>query len=82
VLAWGDEASDSARPAELVVLAPPGGERLAASLVELLWRWDASGRPDDERLTIRAYPRGADQRRSSPRVAIEQRWTRFELSWD
>jgi protein-L-isoaspartate(D-aspartate) O-methyltransferase len=79
LLAWADEAR---REGELVVLAPSSAEALAEAAVNTLKDWHAHGRPMDAAAVIRAYPRS----RGAPpapvnAVVIDQRWTRFVLTW-
>jgi hypothetical protein len=78
LLAWSDE---SMLGGELCVLAPHGCDRLAHTLVEHLRGWVAAGRPLDDELEIRAYPRASAPPVAEGDVAIDQRWTRFVLTW-
>jgi protein-L-isoaspartate(D-aspartate) O-methyltransferase len=79
MLAWAEEER---REGELVVLAPAGSERLAEVALGTLRDWDRRGRPMDAAAVIRAYPRsrGAEAAHSDE-VVLDQRWTRFVLSW-
>jgi protein-L-isoaspartate(D-aspartate) O-methyltransferase len=82
VLAWGEDVINGGHSGELIVLASPGGTALALTVVEVLRQWQAAGRPDDAALVIRASPRTPKSGAPEPRVIIEQRWTRFALTWD
>jgi protein-L-isoaspartate(D-aspartate) O-methyltransferase len=78
LLAWAD---DFARDGELLVLAPEGSRPLAARVEQLLHAWVAAGRPTDADAEVRAYPRTSTQAPLPGEVAIDQRWTRFVVSW-
>jgi len=79
MLAWAEEER---REGELVVLAPAGAERLAEVALGTLRDWDRRGRPMDAAAVIRAYPRSRGaQAAQSDEVVLDQRWTRFVLSW-
>ena len=78
LLAWAD---DFARDGELSVLAPEGSRALAARVERLLHEWVAAGRPTDAEAEVRAYPRTSTQAPAPGEVAIDQRWTRFVVSW-
>ncbi len=79
LLAWAEEGR---RAGELVVLAPRGGEALAELASGILKDWDARGRPMDADAVIHAYPRGRRAEKSATDdVVIDQRWTRFVLTW-
>jgi hypothetical protein len=78
LLAWSDE---SLLGGELCVLAPSGCDRLADSLAGQVRAWVAAGRPLDDELEIRAYPRGSAPSVGEGEVAIDQHWTRFVLAW-
>ena len=78
LLAWTDE---SARGGDLCVLTPVGGESLAARVQHLLREWDDLGRPIDAQAEIRAYSRGNSPALAVGEATVDQRWTRFVLSW-
>ncbi len=79
LLSWADE---SAAAGELAVLVPRGGEALADQVLASLKEWAALGRPRDADIVIRAYPRGQGlERTCTDQVVLDQRWTRFGLSW-
>jgi len=79
LLAWADEAR---RAGELVLLAPRQGEALAELVLAILSEWAARGRPMDANAEIRAYPRAkAPDAFDAGEVVLDQRWTRFVLTW-
>jgi protein-L-isoaspartate(D-aspartate) O-methyltransferase len=79
VLAW---AHENGRGGELHVLATQGADALAFRLRRLLREWVVAGRAVDAEAEIRAYPRTGGSRSAPTDAAIvEQRWTRFALSW-
>ncbi|HTD79015.1 MAG TPA: hypothetical protein VK898_15360 [Chloroflexota bacterium] len=63
------------------MLAPEGSRALAARVERLLHEWVAAGRPTDAEAEVRAYPRTSTQAPAPGEVAIDQRWTRFVVSW-
>jgi protein-L-isoaspartate(D-aspartate) O-methyltransferase len=75
-LAWAD-----GRAGELTVQAPAGAERLVARVRASMHAWHAAGRPMDADLRIRAYARGHGPPVALDEVVVEQRWSRFVLSW-
>ena len=81
LLAWANDENGDGRGAELCVLAPPGSDALADHVAEVLEAWDAAGRPLDTQLEIRAYRRGTSATSPPRGITIDQRWTRFVLSW-
>src|SRR5262249_2795948 len=79
LLAWADE---SAPGGEVCVLTHRGGDELAERLQQLLVRWVSDGRPRDTDAVVRAYARNAAPAPQEPgEVAVDERWTRFILSW-
>jgi protein-L-isoaspartate(D-aspartate) O-methyltransferase len=78
LLAWIDGVE---RAGELAVLTPVGGEALAERVQRLLFEWQSTGRPTDRDVHIRAFVRGSGVRLGPGEVAVEQRWSRFVLSW-
>ena len=79
LLAW---AAEERREGELVVLAPDGADMLAEVALGTLRDWDGRGRPMDAAAVIRAYPRMRTLAATpADAVMIDQRWTRFVLSW-
>jgi hypothetical protein len=79
LLAWADEAR---REGELVVLAPAGAELLAEVALGTVKDWDDRGRPMDAAALIRAYPRSRKMAATqADEVVLNQRWTRFVLTW-
>jgi protein-L-isoaspartate(D-aspartate) O-methyltransferase len=78
LLAWSDE---SVRDGELSVLAPGGSQPLARDVMRLVQAWVVAGRPTDAEAEIRAYPRANAHSLAPGEVAIDQRWTRFVISW-
>jgi hypothetical protein len=77
LLAWAD---DFARDGELSVLAPEGSQ-LAITIERLLHAWVVAGRPTDADAEMRAYARASAHAVAPGQVAIDQRWTRFVVSW-
>jgi hypothetical protein len=78
LLAWSDE---SVRDGELSVLAPGGSQPLAREVMRLVQAWVVAGRPTDAEAEIRAYPRASAHSLAPGEVAIDQRWTRFVVTW-
>jgi protein-L-isoaspartate(D-aspartate) O-methyltransferase len=81
LLAWTDETR---RGGDLLLLAPPRAKALVDQVRGVLTAWVSRGRPNDQQLTVRAYPRGVmhqPHERGSDQVTIEQRWSSFDLSW-
>jgi protein-L-isoaspartate(D-aspartate) O-methyltransferase len=64
---------------ELCVCAAPSSVRIAERLVEHVRAWQQAGRPMDADVSVSAYPRG--HRAALGGVMLEQRWTRFQLTW-
>jgi protein-L-isoaspartate(D-aspartate) O-methyltransferase len=56
-------------------------ETLSQRLIELVNTWDDAGRPSNEELRIRAYPKDADYANSEGEFVYERQWTRFVLDW-
>lgn len=52
----------------------------AHKLKELMLAWDAAGRPDEQRLNVRAYPLDAPYSAENS-IVITKQWTRFVYSW-
>jgi hypothetical protein len=78
LLAWSDP---SVRDGQLSVLAPGGSQPLAREVARLVQAWVVAGRPTDAEAEVRAYPRASDHSLAAGEVAIDQRWTRFVISW-
>ena len=78
LLAWAD---DFIRDGELSLLAPEGSQSLAARVDELLHAWVGAGRPTDAQAEVRAYSRASGHTVAPGEGAIDQRWTRFVVSW-
>jgi protein-L-isoaspartate(D-aspartate) O-methyltransferase len=74
LLGWLEDA-----PGELAIRASVGAEDLAEHLRARLQDWHAHGRPMDDQLQIRAYPR--DHQPVTGQAVIHQRWTTFALDW-
>jgi len=74
VLTWGSGG-------ELAVRAPASSTRLAERLVGHVRSWAERGRPLDDALHIQAYARETPRESSPHDAVIDQRWTRFVLSW-
>jgi len=79
LLAWRDE---QLRHGDVVVCAVPDAEGTALRLVRHVQTWAANGRPQDDLLTIRAYPREHAPHVTAGDAVLEQRWTTFVLTWD
>jgi protein-L-isoaspartate(D-aspartate) O-methyltransferase len=75
------EQSADAAPFELVVRSFGPGEALAHRLIERVGSWDAAGRPSDEGLRIRVYPRQTDYVASTNEAVVVKRWTQLVLDW-
>jgi len=69
------------RGRELCIRAATGADAPAARLLELTRAWDTAGQPRDVDLSIRAFPSSSEYVAEAAHVTIEQRWTRFVLTW-
>jgi protein-L-isoaspartate(D-aspartate) O-methyltransferase len=78
LLAWADEF---VRDGELSLLAPHGSQALADRVGRLLHAWATAGRPTDAQAEVRAYTRASAPTSAPGEAAIDQRWTRFVVSW-
>jgi protein-L-isoaspartate(D-aspartate) O-methyltransferase len=56
-------------------------EGLASRLIDQVIAWDATGRPDTNRLHIRAYPRAHSAASAPDAVVVDKHWTRLVLDW-
>jgi protein-L-isoaspartate(D-aspartate) O-methyltransferase len=54
---------------------------LPQHLVSLLESWQKEGRPNEQRLKVRAYPRGQAFTSLSQDILLERPWTHFLFSW-
>jgi hypothetical protein len=64
---------------DLCVRAAPSSAQIAERLVEHIRAWHQAGRPTDAHLAVSAYPH--EQRAALAGLVLEQRWTRFLLTW-
>jgi hypothetical protein len=79
LLAWAD---DSAGAGELSVLSARQDDAVAVRLRSLVNEWASRGRPMDTDVEVRAcLHRPVDGEPGPNEVALDQRWTRFVLSW-
>jgi len=78
LLAWANAA---AHAGEIVIQMPIGADEVAERVRDSLHAWQAAGRPMDGDLQIRAYPRAAGPSPTADEVILDQRWSRFVLSW-
>ncbi|HKO25280.1 MAG TPA: methyltransferase, FxLD system [Chloroflexota bacterium] len=75
------ERSDDAAPFELFVQSFGPEESLAHRLIERVGSWDAAGRPSDDGLRIKVYPRETEYAASTNEVVVLKRWTQLVLDW-
>jgi protein-L-isoaspartate(D-aspartate) O-methyltransferase len=75
------EQSDDAAPLELFVRSFGPREALARRLIERVVSWDAAGRPSDDGLRIRVYPRETEYVASTNEAVVVKRWTQLVLDW-
>ncbi|MBV9169538.1 MAG: methyltransferase, FxLD system [Chloroflexi bacterium] len=66
---------------ELYVEAAPDSAIQAERLVGVVRDWHTAGRPGDGQLQVRAYPRGQAAMPESDEAVVDERWTRFLISW-
>lgn len=80
LLAW---SGSTAPGGELRTIAPVGSEAVAERLRSLVLEWSKSQRPTDQEATVLACLDASRNGHAGhgETTAIEQRWTRFELSW-
>ena len=78
LLGWSDAG---AHAGELCVFAPEAAAASAARLLDLVRAWARSNRPRDAHLTIAAYPREYPFEPAPAAAVVEERWTRFALTW-
>jgi protein-L-isoaspartate(D-aspartate) O-methyltransferase len=70
-----------AAPFELFVRSVGPGEALAHRLSERVVSWDAAGRPSDDGLRIKVYPRETNYIASTNEAVVVKRWTQLVLDW-
>ncbi len=75
----GGDGDGPAVPVAVRAYGPDGA--LARQLLEQLAAWDAAGRPGEERLRIRAYPRGAEPPAPAGATTIRKRLTTLVCDW-
>jgi hypothetical protein len=75
------EQADDAAPFDLCVRSCGPGEALAHRLIERVVGWDAAGRPSDDGLRIRVYPRETEYVVSTNEAVVVKRWTQLVLDW-
>jgi protein-L-isoaspartate(D-aspartate) O-methyltransferase len=56
-------------------------EALASRLIDQVIAWNDAGRPDTNRLHIRAYRRGRGDGSAPDAVVVDKHWTRLVLDW-
>ena len=66
---------------ELFVRSFGPDDMLAQRLIEQIRAWDAAGRPGEENLSIKVYPRDTDHTPVADEVVITNRWTKLAISW-
>jgi protein-L-isoaspartate(D-aspartate) O-methyltransferase len=76
-----DEWSADAPSTELEVYDFGAEAGLAERLQALVRDWDAAGRPNGDRLSVRAYRRVAPASPSNGRQVVTKQWTRLVLNW-
>ena len=73
------EQPADAAPFDLCVRSFGPGEALAHRLIERVVIWDAAGRPSDDGLRIRVYPRETEYVASTNEGVVVKRWTQLVL---
>ena len=53
----------------------------AERLIQQVRRWEAAGRPANDRIRLRAYPIDTDYLPSAGEVVVRKRWTQLVLDW-
>ena len=53
----------------------------AERLIQQVRRWEAAGRPANDRIRLRAYPIDTDYVPSAGEVVVRKRWTQLILDW-
>ena len=87
LLCWsGDQAPAvaerrDAQPCSLAVRSYGPDLSPAQRLLTHLTAWDAAGRPGDERLHVRVYPRTVAYGPAAHEAVVEKDWTRLVVSW-
>ena len=66
---------------ELFVRSFGPNDTLTQRLIEQIRAWDAAGRPGEENLSIKVYPRDTDYTPVADEVFITNRWTKLAISW-
>ena len=66
---------------ELLVRSFGPDDTLTQRLIEQIRAWDAAGRPGEENLSIKVYPRDTDYTPVANEVVIPNRWTKLAISW-
>ncbi len=66
---------------ELFVRSFGPDDTLTQRLIEQIRAWDAAGRPGEENLSIKVYPRDTDYTPVAGEVVITNRWTKLAISW-
>ena len=66
---------------ELFVRSFGPDDTLTQRLSEQIRAWDAAGRPGEENLSIKVYPRDTDYTPVGGEVVITNRWTKLAISW-
>ena len=56
-------------------------DSLAERLKNLVMAWDVAGRPGEQQLHIRAYPRGQGYSVSASEAVLAKTWTNFVCGW-
>ncbi|MBV9230901.1 MAG: hypothetical protein JOZ18_16445, partial [Chloroflexi bacterium] len=76
-----DEVSN-ALPFRLFVRSFGTDNALTQRLQEQVIAWDASGRPGERNLHIRAYPHDTNLTVQERDITLSKRWTQFVFSWN
>ena len=66
---------------ELFVQGYGSWTEYAERLIQQVRRWEAAGRPANNRIRLRAYPIDTDYRPSAGEVVVRKRWTQLILDW-
>lgn len=82
-----DETIASTMRFELLVksFGPLIGEQdegLVVRLMKQISLWNAAGRPTEEHLHIKAYPRDYSYRPSPGEIVLQKQWTQLVVSWE
>lgn len=81
-LEMSEEAFEAPIPFPLATRTFGPDRVLASSLHDLIQSWHISGRPDDQRLRISAYPDDIDIKLEERDIIVAKKWMRFVCYWN